>query len=304
MKKNVTLGIIIILIGVIWLIGNLDIFSFSVANVFFRALGRLWPLILIGIGISILIKEKPVIKLIVWILIVLVVLLYGIYGLNTSTREYTNTHENNRLTKQTNSIVKEVNTKEGSLQFAFGAGELTLDSTDQNLLQYETNFDFKYDYRLENNNTKAIVDFTKENYDFNRDYDFDKLFCDLALNKAVVWDMDIDLGAAQGTLDLRDIPVNSLDLGTGAADIDLYLGEQNKSTDVNIESGASNLDIYVPKDAGLKIKMESALSDNNLSELGLVKDGDDYISSDFDTKNVQIVFNISMGVGSLNFHVN
>lgn len=302
MKKNITLGVIIILIGVIWLLGNLNIFSFSVVDVFFRALGRLWPLILIGIGITILIKEKTVLKFIVWIMIILAFLLYGLFGLNNSTRDYADTNENSRFASQTNSIAKEVVTKEGNLLFAFGAGEFKLDSTDQYLLKYDTNFDLAYDYQLENDNTKAVVDFTPENVDFNTGYDFDKLYCDLFLSNAVSWDMDIDLGAAQGSLNLKDVPVSSLDLSTGAADIDLYLGVKNSHTDVRIKSGASNLDIYVPKEAGLKIKMESALSDNNLTSLGLNEDGDYYISPGFDTKNVQIVFDISMGVGSLKFH--
>ncbi|UWG97992.1 DUF5668 domain-containing protein [Dehalobacter sp. DCM] len=301
MKKNLTLGIVIILIGVIWLLGNLDIFSFSYVNIFFRALGQLWPLILIGIGISILIKEKPLIKLIVWIIIILSVMAYGIYGYNANNR-YQGDDAGDRLPRHTKTIMKDTGTKEGQLRLPYGAGDFSITSTDQGLLNFETNYDLKYDYRLENDSKMAVVDFTTANDNFITDYDFDKLYCKLALNTDVVWDMDIDLGAAQGSLDLTEIPVSHLDLGTGAADIDLYLGKQNKFTDVTIESGASDLDIHVPKDAGLKITLKSALTDNNLSDLGLIKDGDTYISPGFQTQSVQIVCDISMGVGSIKFY--
>jgi hypothetical protein len=49
MRKNATLGIIIILIGIVWTLKQLDFFSFSIVDVFFG----LWlssGAILIGIG--------------------------------------------------------------------------------------------------------------------------------------------------------------------------------------------------------------------------------------------------------------
>jgi hypothetical protein len=83
MKRQVTLGVIFILIGVVWLLGNLDIFSFSVIDVFFRSLGKLWPLLIIGLGISMLLKENTSLRLLVWLMIFVAIFLYGVLGMNS-----------------------------------------------------------------------------------------------------------------------------------------------------------------------------------------------------------------------------
>lgn len=82
MKKNLSLGIIVILIGVIWLLSNLNVFSFSIIDVFIRSVGTLWPLFLIGLGITLLLKENKTVKLITWLIIFIIIILYGIFAMN------------------------------------------------------------------------------------------------------------------------------------------------------------------------------------------------------------------------------
>lgn len=83
MKNNSTLGVVLIVIGGVWLLTNLNIFSFNIIEVFFRSLDKLWPLILIGIGSSLLLKKSTPLRFLVWLIILVVILLYGIYGINT-----------------------------------------------------------------------------------------------------------------------------------------------------------------------------------------------------------------------------
>ncbi len=78
MKKNFSLGLLIILIGVIWLLKNLDVFSFSIVGVFFRSLDKLWPLLLIGIGVTLLSKNNRPVKLITWLVILASIVIYGV----------------------------------------------------------------------------------------------------------------------------------------------------------------------------------------------------------------------------------
>lgn len=303
MRKNATLGVIIILIGVVWLLSNLDIFSFSVIDVFFRSLGKLWPLLLIGIGINILLKENIILRLLVWLIILAAVMLYGIVTLNTDNLnnnhvapnyDYSETHDY--------SLSKEEGTEEGILNLGFGAGDFRLASTGANLLEVKSNIpDLKYDHRFQNGNKKAVIDFNKTKYTWQGNHD--KLFCYMNLDQDIIWEMDLDLGAAKGNLDVKDLAVRKISLDVGAADIDLFLGNKNKGqTEIAINAGASNLEINLPKEAGLKIKLDSALSGNNISELGLDKKGDYHISPDYDNKEVKFLFDVGMGVGNLKFH--
>lgn len=303
MRKNVSLGVVIILVGIIWLLSNLDIFSFSVVDVFFRSLGRLWPIILIGIGVNILLKENAVVRLLVWLIIFMTIFVYGIFTVNNGTGyDYHYSPHYNDTKSHDYTLTKEEATVEGKLNFNFGAGQLTLASIDNNLMEVKSNIpDLKYDHRFQDGNKKVILDFNKTKYSFQGNHE--KLFCNMNLHQGVTWEMDLDLGAAKGNLDLKNLIINKIDLDVGAADLDLYLGEKSMGQNrIDINAGASNLEIYVPNEAGLKVKIDSALSGNNLSNLDLVKNGDYYISPDYESKDVQFLFDIDMGVGNLKFH--
>ena len=80
MKKNFTLGIVIIVIGLIWLLSNLNLIPFSVIDIFFRALSKLWPLLVIGLGVHLVLKDNKTIKAVTWLIIIVAILIYGIYG--------------------------------------------------------------------------------------------------------------------------------------------------------------------------------------------------------------------------------
>lgn len=300
MKKNVTAGIIIILIGIIWLLSNLNIFSFSVVDVLIRSLARLWPLLLIGFGLNILLRDNSVLKTIVWLIILTVIFLYGVFGVTSSPWEYFPPNYNYSESHDY-SLTKEDATEEGFFKYNFGAGEVRFSSTDANLMQVQSNVpNLDYDQDFENGHKKVIIDFAKRStFPFKGD---PKFFSSVNLHKDVLWEMDLDLGAAEADLDLRDLLLKKLDLDVGAADLALRLGNKYPQTDVVISAGASNITVYVPKEVGLKIKLNSALSGNNLDGLELEKRGDTYISPDFDQKAVKINLEIEIGVGNLEIH--
>ncbi|NLO96468.1 MAG: hypothetical protein GX091_00050 [Peptococcaceae bacterium] len=78
MAKNIWLGIILILIGAIWLLKNINVVPFSLIEMFFDSLGKLWPLLLIGVGLSLILKKNQTIKLIIWLIILAAIILYGL----------------------------------------------------------------------------------------------------------------------------------------------------------------------------------------------------------------------------------
>lgn len=89
MKKNTILGLILIIGGLIWLLGNLDIVSFDFIRIFFNSLGTLWPLLLIGIGLSLLLKKQDTaLKVIIWLIILVTIFVYGLYEKNTMNPNY------------------------------------------------------------------------------------------------------------------------------------------------------------------------------------------------------------------------
>lgn len=301
MKRNITLGVIIILIGILWLLRNFNVFSFSIST-FFLALSSLWPLLLVGIGLSILLKENHILRSIVWLLIFLTILLYGIFGIdNGLSPKYGYNLPNNYTENHNYNLSKQDETELGQLNMTLGAGEIRLSSTDENLVQLQSNIpDLQYDHKLDNNQQKATIDISKREYVFSAKNTH--RFCFVELHEDVTWEMDLKLGAAKADLNLTDLKVNNIDLDVGAADLKLSLGSKSSLGEININAGASDLDIYVPQDAGLRIKLESALSSNNIESLGLVKKGDYFESADYESQTNKYNLTIKMGVGNLKFH--
>lgn len=303
MKKNSSLGVIIILVGIFWLLSNLDVFSFSIIDVFFRSLAKLWPLLLIGLGINLLLKDNGVLKLLVWLIIIVSVMLYGLIIMNSDTLEngylppdynYSESHEY--------SISKEPATAEGTFNLGFAAGEVRISSTNDNLMSLKSNVaGLKYNHRFEDDNRNVVIDFNKDN-SFPFKANKGKLYCYFDLHKDIIWDLNLDFGATDCDLDLSDLAIKKLELVVGAAELDLRLGNKHSQTVINLNAGASDIEIFIPKDAGLKVSLDSALSANNLFGLDLEKKGDYYITPDFDSKSVKFIFNVDMGVGNLRFH--
>lgn len=76
-NKNVPLGVLFILLGILWFLDNLNILDFQ-WRFLITGLMDLWPLILVVIGINILIKNKTVEKGI-WILFFIILLGYSFF---------------------------------------------------------------------------------------------------------------------------------------------------------------------------------------------------------------------------------
>ena len=71
----------------------------------------------------------------------------------------------------------------------------------------------------------------------------------------------------------------------------------------DIDAGASQIKINIPKDSGLKVELDGGLNTSNLDQLGLIKlDNGDYISQNYDLSLVKFEIDVDMGVGS--FEIN
>lgn len=75
LKRNSIGGLILILIGIFWTMSNFRIITWSIFDVMFK----LWPLILIVIGINIIFRDKKMISYITWGLFLIIIILFGFY---------------------------------------------------------------------------------------------------------------------------------------------------------------------------------------------------------------------------------
>ena len=281
-------GIVLIILGILFLLTNLGYISFDVLFGIFD----LWPLLFVIAGINILFNKKPIIVLITWIIFFVILILYGIFCGSINTDADFSTH-----------FAKPAETSYGKLNLDIGAAKVDIDSEKENLLKVNAR-GIKLDYNdiYKNNNETAIFNFANKNHNTvifrtgNNDYNF-------KMNEDVIWDLDLNLGAISGTLNLENVATKSVALNMGAGNLNIVLGNKYDKSAIRIDSGASNINIRVPKNAGIKIKSDSSLSKIDIDDLGLIKSGDYYISPNYEKEDVKLEFHISMGVGKVNFGI-
>ncbi|MFB3057526.1 MAG: hypothetical protein ACE1ZQ_10245, partial [Ignavibacteriaceae bacterium] len=122
---------------------------------------------------------------------------------------------------------------------------------------------------------------------------------EIALNENPTWDINIDGGAAAMNLDLTKFKIENIDVGMGAASLDVKLGTLSEETRLNIEAGASSINISVPKDVGCQVKTDDVLSSKNLYGFIKIKSGL-YRTAEFDEASKKIFIEIDCGVSSIN----
>lgn len=291
-KKNTGLGVFLLSIGVFWALMSFGVIDWSI----FDALLVLWPLIFIVIGISIVFKDNVIVRSSVWIIFLVVLALYGQF--TGSGTEYISSNEQQRIF-----VEKPQETLKGELQLLLGGIRLDVSSdTDKLIDAFVSDPDVKHTVDFKNGKQTAEVNINKKKYSINRgnigNYD-----CKVDLNGNVIWNMDIKTGAVDGVIDMSHLKVEEFDLGVGAGKLKLIFGNEYENTNVDIDAGASMIDMVVPKSAGVKIKMDGALNKTNFDELNWQKKDGYYISPNYNEAASTIIVKVNMGVGKFTVNV-
>jgi len=118
------------------------------------------------------------------------------------------------------------------------------------------------------------------------------------LNPKALWNIDIDGGATSMHADLSALRIASLNLEVGASSVSLRLGTMQDSSFYHIEGGAAKFFIEIPEDAGCRITQESGLSKHNF--LNFIKKADNVFESpNYATSKKKIILDILTGVSSI-----
>lgn len=283
-------GIVLIAIGVFLFLVNLGYISFNILFGIFD----LWPLIFIVIGVNILFKKKTVVTIITWTIFLVILISYGAF--------YKVDNGKNKVIIDNINVKKPVETMYADLDLDIGGDKVNIGSEEESLISTKLEgrgLSYKETYK--DNKETANLSFKGEKYNMinldkskGSNYDFN-------LNKDVIWDLDLDLGAISGELNLEEVPVKSIDLDFGAGNLDLILGSKHNKSNIKIDSGASNLTIVIPKDSGIKLKLDTGLTKTNIDDLNLIKSGNYYVSSDYEKASTKLEFDIDMGASKINF---
>ncbi|MFP4341938.1 MAG: toast rack family protein [Cyclobacteriaceae bacterium] len=145
----------------------------------------------------------------------------------------------------------------------------------------------------------------------------------ILLNDEVVQDLDVEIGAGETELDLRNLQLRSVDIdagvgehsinlsdtsvpqlrlnaGVGEVSVDLS-GTWNNDLEAEFNGGIGELNLLLPADIGIRMEISGALGSINAP--GLNKDGKIYTNELYGQSDHVMELEVKAGIGEINVNV-
>jgi hypothetical protein len=298
--KNIIWGFVLVLIGVLFILKNLDIIYFS-----WHSIWKLWPLVLVMIGVTILpVKDgiKVALAIIVLVAAAFFIVSYPDFRYNLNNDMSINNSQDNGSTNS-----QEIDQRifeaydstitEAKLTFDAAAGDFTINQPTEELFEFEKEGNLgRYSYSIKQLGPERDISIELEKgHIINADL---KNKVTIKLNPKPDWDIKVDVGAANIELDLATFKIRQLDIDGGASSINLRLGTLQAESKIKINSGASSITIKVPREFACEVNTSTVLSSKDLKDFNKVGNGT-YVTPDFSEKTKNIVIDVEAAVSSL-----
>jgi hypothetical protein len=291
-------GTLFVIIGLLGILNNF----FDVA-ISWDALWKLWPLLLVFLGVSAFLKDSKS----KWIVIGGVGLLAGVVlfasvqrgcsGVSRIVEDFDS--RDVAYTEQELDIAYDSTVTEARFSFEGGAGHFEMGDSTAQLVSASVRSSVS-EYRLDYDTDGDIPAYHLSMADESVSWKGSKMRNNvhMRLHPDPLWKLDIDVGAAKIDFDLRDYRVASLDLDAGAASIAVRLGMRADTCVVRVETGASSVRISVPAEAACELRTESALSSRHVHGFNSVGDGL-YRTDNFGDTAKRIFIFVDSGLSSI-----
>ncbi len=281
-RSQITLGLTLIGIGLVFLLTSMGIVSIGT----WRFLIDFWPLALVFLGLNIILKNTRgwwlVPLFIVLVIIVLLIAGNSHYGPQPYFNRNYQGIERDYAGTYSNTAELEDNINRLKANISFGAGKLELNQVKDRKLLYQMDLKYTgaipgvdYHYKEEIREGQLVVEKDKE-FDWANITGLADNWL-LAFSKQIPLNLQINAGAGQLDLNLEELKVDQLSVNSGASDLDIGLGNYNSY--IYLNSGATRVDFYLPREVGVSIRINGVISKNNFIKSGLVEISEDHYRS-------------------------
>lgn len=177
------------------------------------------------------------------------------------------------------------------------AGEFEIKGVTSKLFEFESEGNAgRYNASTSRLNDSTLsIKFTQENIRKRRNH---KNYFEMQLNQNPVWNLNMDVGAADVEMDLTSFKIKSIDINGGACSLELKLGDKFKKTHVNIDAGASGIEIKVPQESACEVHTSTILSGRDMDGFDKISKGL-YQTSNFSNSKNQIFIDIDAAVSGV-----
>ncbi|MDT8392403.1 MAG: DUF5668 domain-containing protein [Bacteroidales bacterium] len=294
--KNLFWGIVLILLGVLYLLKSMDLIWFNWKDIL-----SLWPILLVLWGISLL-PVKSIYKLIASLLAILIMalLIYNHPGRWHSGWIWMGDFHKSDNTEMNRSESFNGQSEHAILELNAAAGTYTIGGTTNQLVDFTHIGDSgTYYMRTTMDEDKNHVYIGPESkiskYRLYRSHEVD-----IKLNPDLVWDMDIDAGAADISMDLSPYIIRDIEIDGGATSMEIKLGSRSDQVFIHIETGVSSVVIRVPEEIACEVNTDSFLVSKDLPGFDKVSKHT-YVSPNFASSQKNITIHFESGIS--NFRV-
>ena len=274
--------------GVLLLLNNLGLLPWSI----WRDLWPFWPLLLVFLGLEAFVTGR-----VAWGGLVVTILLVSAAGIALGASTFGD-HWRTATAPSGSPTATLHQPTEGAtranVRLEYGAGALTVSALDQpDLLasgelygHRATEMDASYSVADGVGTLRLSPGVPGEGGSFGR--------LDVRLARDLPLDLRFSIGAADATLDLRELRVSNARLETGASHVALLLPATGQP-DVRIEGGAANIEVTVPEGMAARIVTTEGPSVVEVDEGRFVRDGNGYKTAGFDEAANRATISLSVG---------
>lgn len=119
------------------------------------------------------------------------------------------------------------------------------------------------------------------------------------LSPSVDLNLVLKTGAGESIVDLTGLRVTDLRIETGASSTNLVLPDRAGLTRVEIHAGVAGVDVRIPAGVAARIKTQTGISSVSIDPARFPRTGDLYVSPDFETAANRVEMRVEAGVGSI-----
>ena len=332
MKVNkIIKGLTFLLIGIILLANTLEILDWSV----WLNLLKLWPLLVISLGLSLIFRGKSL--SFVGPLIIFLGIIAGVGAsymgisfegemvreVKTLSREIvievekvpeTETALETEITPEIETAPDTETTLETeealemkeyseiekvSIGLNFDVGKLTLGESTP--LLYECISQYRYkefepfeEYSTTEKEANVLIHHSPVKGNFRNPENK----WELKLNNQIIYNLSIKTGAFNTDCNLSAFKVEKLYIESGASNINLVVPKYNSK--IIIDSGVSNIDITIPNNVGTTVNIDSGIAIKDLDDF--IKRDSMYTSNNYDSSEFKVDIEIDCGVSNINIY--
>ena len=260
---------------------------------------KLWPVLLIGIGLDLWIGRRSV-----WGSFAVAVLLLGVLGaaLWFGVPQGVST-ESVRRKENVQQAIGEVTKADVDVDFSFG--RLQIDALPEGAALVEGTVDLgeretlDQSYRAQNGTGYYVLKSHNEgivSWPATELWDSDHVW-DLGLSRDIPLALHVSLGAGRSYVDLSRLNVTRLTMDCGVGEVHLTLPRQG-SLSAHVDGGVGEIVITIPSGMAARIAVDRGLGGRDVSG-DYIQSGDSYVSPDYDTATNRVSLNVNGGIGKV-----